>query len=148
MRIVLDTNLLVSALLNRSGSPAQLLDQWNDDHYDLVTSAEQLSELRRVLSYPRVAKYFEPGAAERLLDRIVQAAIIVGDLPTIDAASDDDDNLILATAVAGQVDLLVSGDLKHVLPLGEVQGIPIVTVLRALEVLRSRGNGGADAAGQ
>lgn len=138
MRIVLDTNLVVSALLNGNGPPTELLNQWNDDHYDLVTSAEQFAEFTRVLGYPRVAKYMKPGVADRFLDRVVRAAILVRDLPKIDLSSDPDDNLILATAVAGQVDFLASGDTKHVLPLGDVQGIPIVTARQALEILQRR----------
>lgn len=142
MRIVLDTNLIVSALMNADGAPAELLDQWNDDSYELVTSSEQFAEFTRVLGYPRVAKYMKPGVVDRFLDRVALAAIMVGDLPKIDLSSDPDDNLILATAIVGQVDFLASGDTKHVLPLVEVEGIPIVTVRQALEILDRHRAGG------
>ncbi len=138
MRLVLDTNVLVSGLLSRDASPGALLQAWFDDEYDVVTSAEQYDELRRTLKYPRVAERLPPGAGDALEMQIQGAAIFASELPIIDLSIDSDDNAILATAVAGRADYLVSGDTKHVLPLGQVNGIPIISPADALTVLRRR----------
>lgn len=69
-----------------------------------------------------------------------EAAIFASELQVLNESTDPDDNVILATAIAGKPDLVVTGDAKHLLPLGEVQGIPIVTVAGALErLLRQKG---------
>ncbi|QDT67148.1 hypothetical protein MalM25_00450 [Planctomycetes bacterium MalM25] len=140
MRIVLDTNVLVSALISGNGPPADLFDRWDEDEFDLVTSFAQFKELERVLSYPRIAKHLRVGVVEAALFRLANTAIVVSDLPEVTLSADPDDNLILATAVAGVVDLLVSGDRKHLLPIGEVQGIPIVTASEAVARLAGQGD--------
>ena len=49
MRLLLDTNVIVSGLLSPKGPPGKLVRAWLDGRYDLLTSEEQLDELRRVL---------------------------------------------------------------------------------------------------
>ncbi len=62
-------------------------------------------------------------------------AIVVEEIPKVDLSPDPDDNPVLAAAIAGGANLVGSGDKKHVLALGEVAGIPIVTARQALERL-------------
>lgn len=62
----------------------------------------------------------------------------VQSLPDVDASPDPDDNPILATAIAGRADLIVSGDKKHMLALGHISDIPIVTAVAALELVARR----------
>ncbi|MEO0531599.1 MAG: putative toxin-antitoxin system toxin component, PIN family [Planctomycetota bacterium] len=131
MRIVLDTNVLVSGLISR-GPPALLLDLWIDDLFEVVTSNEQVLEVARVLCYPKLARRLSDEVAFRLVDRLQQAAVLVSDLPQVDASTDPYDNAILATAIAGKARLLVTGDKKHLLALGEIRGVAIVTVQDAL----------------
>jgi predicted nucleic acid-binding protein len=66
------------------------------------------------------------------------SAEVIRQLPEVSYSVDLADNLILATAIAGRVDMLVSGDHQHVLPLGVVEGIPIVTPREALERIPAR----------
>ncbi|MFM7171568.1 MAG: putative toxin-antitoxin system toxin component, PIN family [Caldilinea sp.] len=54
MRIVLDTNVLISALISAKGAPAQVFDRWQAGELELVAAQEVLDELQRVLTYPRV----------------------------------------------------------------------------------------------
>ena len=61
-------------------------------------------------------------------------------IPDVDASPDPDDNLILGTAIAGRADMIISGDKKHMLSLGHVDGVPIVTAADALDRLHG-GNG-------
>jgi len=63
VRVVLATNLLVSALLSPSGLTDRLYVAWKAQRFKLVTSLEQLDEFRRVTRYPRVRKLIEPSAA-------------------------------------------------------------------------------------
>ena len=138
MRIVLDTNILVSALISREGPPGQLLTEVKRGRLTLVTSSDQIAELRRVLGRPHLSRYFSPTAAEDLIGNLEAVGEVVRDLPDLDASPDPDDNRILAAAVAGRADLVVSGDKKHMLALRTIAGIPIVTASAAAERTRRR----------
>jgi len=139
VRIVLDTNVLVSALVTR-GTPPDLLHQaWDGREFELLTSSAQLAELARVLSYERLRPYIRREEAEGLLETISAVARVLTELPDVSLSADPDDNLILATAVAARADLLVTGDKSHLLKLKAVRGIPIVTPREALaRIKRSR----------
>jgi len=73
------------------------------------------------------------------VDNIDVMAVIVPSVTAVVFSPDPDDNLILATAIAGQADLVVSGDRQHMLVLREVEGIPIVTPREALSRLEAEG---------
>jgi uncharacterized protein len=135
VRIVLDTNVLVSALIVKDSVPSRVLSYWHAGKYQLVTSNEQIEELERVLSYGKISTRIQPEEAIELVHRLRTAAVLASHLPDVNFSGDPDDNIILATAVAGSADLLISGDTKHLLPLGEVEEIPIVTPAEALERL-------------
>lgn len=133
MRIVLDTNVLVSALLSRDGPPGRLLAAVKRGDVTPVTSEAQLQELHRVLG--RRNAQVRPDEAESLVDGLRAVGVIATDLPDVDDSPDPDDNPILATAIAGGADVIVSGDKKHMLLLGRVGEIPIVTARDALNWL-------------
>jgi putative PIN family toxin of toxin-antitoxin system len=133
VRVVLDTNVLVSALITKGTPPDLLYQAWDAGSFQLVTSSAQLAELDRVLSYEKLRPYVTRDEAEALLETIGAAALVVEGLPEIDLSPDPDDNLILATAVAGDVELFVTGDKSGLLELSSVRGIPIVTPRAALE---------------
>jgi len=77
MRAVLDPNVLVSAVLSRGGAPAALLRAWLEGGFELIVSSALLSELERVLCYPKIAKRISPDEARELLDVLrLQAGII------------------------------------------------------------------------
>ena len=135
MRIVLDTNILVSALLTPNGPPGRLLAAVKRGDVTLVTSDAQLRELRNVLGRDRLSACISPREAAALLDNLSAVGVAATDLPDVDASPDPDDDLILAAAIVGRADLIVSGDKGHVLALGQVEGIPIVTARDALERL-------------
>ena len=131
MRIVLDTNVLVSALISRDGPPGLLLAAIRRERLTLVTSEAQLDELRTVLSRERLRPYIRPGEAEDLVRNLEAIGEVAADLPEVSASPDPDDNRILATAIAGRADLIVSGDKKHMLALGRFDDIPIITAAAA-----------------
>lgn len=141
MRIVLDSNIFVSALISGEGSPGRLLAAIKREGITLVTSPFQLDELRPVLARERLRPYIRPREADDLLYHLQAVGMAVTDLPEVNVSPDPKDNPILATAVAGEADLLVSGDKGDMLALGNIEGIPIVTAREAIDRLRTRSLG-------
>jgi len=137
VRIVFDTNVLVSALITKGTRPDLLYQAWDADAFQLVSSGAQLGELERVFAYDKLRPYIMRDEAEALLETLAAAALMVDELPDIDLSPDPDDNVILATAIAGEADLLVTGDKSDLLALKTVHGIPIVTPRQALRRVKS-----------
>ncbi len=137
VRVVLDTNVFVSALISRKGWPGRVLAAAKGDGYTLITSSFQIDELRRVLNQTRLQSTIKPEEADDLFAVLGAVAEVVDELPEVNRSDDPDDNLILATAVAGKADLVVSGDKRHMLAVGNVEGIPIVTAREAADRLRN-----------
>ena len=131
MRIVLDTNILVSALISEEGYPAQVLAAIKRERVTLVTSAYQIEELRGVLARERLKPYIRPEGAADLLYHLEAVGLVVSELPEVSLSPDPKDNPILATAIAGEAELIVSGDKGDMLALGRVEGIPVVTAREA-----------------
>lgn len=134
MRIVLDTNVALSALLWR-GVPYRLLQVIRrHEHAQIFTSAVLLAELGEVLNRPTSAKRlaFIGRAAHEVLADYIDAVELVTPLSTPRViAADPDDDQVIAAAVAAEADLLVSGD-RHLLALGSHRGICIVTPAEAV----------------
>ena len=135
MRVLLDTNILVGSLITKDTPPDGLYQRWLRGKFDLVTSEAQMAEIANVLARPRLQKFLGIDEAEAIVENIRTRALVFHDLPNVDLSLDPKDNPILATAIAGKADLIVSGDKKHVLSLGQVGGIPIVTAREALKRL-------------
>ena len=135
MRILLDTNIVVAGFLSPKGPPGRLIRAWLRGRFDLVTSQEQLDELARVLGYKHLKSRIDPVQAQEFLENVDVLAVMATNLPTIALSPDPADNVILATAVAGEAEAVVSGDKVGVLDLREVEGIRIMTARDALEYL-------------
>lgn len=126
MKVVLDTNVLVSAI-GWEGPPARILRACRAGRFDLVTSPHLLEELTHVLTYPKlrvIAEHAElPGilkwlhAAEHLVYPKKTFAVITVDPP---------DNRVLEAAMEGHAEAIISGD-EHLLRLKMFEGIPIVS---------------------
>ena len=136
MRVVLDTNILIGALITKGTPPDNLYQAWLRGEIELVTSTAQIRELADVLGRERLQRFLDADEAAVIVENIDTRAVILDELPSVSHSPDPMDNQILATAIAGSVDLIVSGDKKHMLVLREVDGIPIVTARKALELLR------------
>lgn len=135
MRVVLDTNILVSALISRVGATDRLYSAWKDGRFVLVTSHEQLEEFRRVTRYARVKPLIEPSAAGTLYNQLRTSEAVLDTLPTVNRSPDPGDNFLLAMAEAGAADYLVTGDKRHVLALQRHGNTHIVTARDMLKVL-------------
>ena len=136
LKAVLDTNVFLAALLTRSStSPAaELLDRWGKHEWILLTSETLVAELVEKLETKRISL----PKITALLDLIAQRAVWV-DVTTedvLDVLVDPDDNHVLACAVIGQADYLVTHD-RHFAPLaGEYEGVQIVPTLPFLWAVR------------
>ena len=138
MRVVLDTNILIGALITRDTPPDRLYRAWLRGEVELVTSTAQLAEIADVVARPRLQRFLDADEASAIIANIGARALVLDALPAIDLSPDPDDNRILAAAIVGKADLIVSGDKKHMLALGRAEGIPIVTARQALDRLGSR----------
>ena len=135
MRILLDSNVVVAGLLSPKGPPARLLSAWLEGRFLLVTSQEQLAELARVFDYDKIRRRIEPAQARDFVENVDALALVAQDLPRVEASPDPADNVILATGLAGEADLIVSGNKDDLLALKEFGRIPIVTPREALRRL-------------
>ena len=133
MRVVLDTNILVGALITKGTPPDRLYQAWLRGEIELVTSTAQIAEIADVLARPRLQKFLDADEAASIVENMGTRALVLDEPPEVDLSLDPKDNLILAAAVAGMANLIVSGDKKHMLVLGKVEGIPVVTAREALE---------------
>ncbi|MFN9677622.1 MAG: putative toxin-antitoxin system toxin component, PIN family [Betaproteobacteria bacterium] len=135
MRIVLDTNTIVSGVIG-TGPPRQLVDAAKRGDFELAISPVLLAELLDVLGRTKFAA--------RLAQAGLTPAGIVGDLRALAivvtpatvprvVARDPDDDQVLACAVSSNADLIVSGDKRDLLPLQNYLGIPIITAREAVE---------------
>jgi uncharacterized protein len=128
VRLVIDTNILISALLAGPSLPAHLIGLWREGRFELLTSAGQLDELRRVTRYPKIRARLSPTLAGRLVTELRDLASVIGRLPVVTASPDPDDNELLAIAVAGSAEFLVTGDKRDLLALRRYEGTRILTV--------------------
>ncbi len=136
MRVVLDTNILLSALINRHGTPAQLIAAWRERRYDLVTSTEQLLELGGVARRPVLRARVIPSTVGRLIRDLRGLAEVLTRLPQVDRSVDPADNFLLAMEEAGAANYLVSGDRRGVLELSTHGETQIIRAREFLTVLR------------
>jgi putative PIN family toxin of toxin-antitoxin system len=137
MKAVLDVGQFVSATIQNRGHPAQIMDAWRANAFELVTSDAILDDLRRVLFYPRIRKRhnFSEEQIALFVDSISLAATRTPGLLAVQVVRDDPaDDKILACAREGQVDYVVASD-EHLTKLGSYAGIPIVTPRKFLDIL-------------
>jgi putative PIN family toxin of toxin-antitoxin system len=109
MRLVLDTNVLARVVISPQGLASELFDRLGSEHF-LVTSPQLLTELSRVLAYERVQKLHRLDAREiHEFVRNVEAGSVLVELPEVVPAiveADPDDDVVIATAVAGEADAI------------------------------------------
>lgn len=109
MRVVLDTNVLLSALISPHGPPDVIYRAWRAARFEIVTSVVQLDELRRASRYPKFKAELQPHRVGTMVNNL-QRAVVLEHLPTGIEADDPNDAFLLAMAVASEAEFLVTGD--------------------------------------
>jgi putative PIN family toxin of toxin-antitoxin system len=127
MRVVFDTNILVSALLVQLGHPATIYRAWEEGYFTLLTCAEQIDELKATLHKPAIAARIKPYKAGRLVNALKELAETIGPLPCVERSPDPTDDFLLALSEAGKADYLVTGDKSGLLALARHQATRIVS---------------------
>lgn len=109
MRVVLDTNVLLSALISPHGPPDAIYRAWRTARFDIVTSVVQIDELRRASRYPKFKTILQPHHVGAMVNNL-QRAVVLEHLPSDIDADDPFDAFLLAMAVVGEAEYLVTGD--------------------------------------
>jgi len=133
-RAVLDTNVLVSALISPSGASAQLLIELRAGAFELIVSQLLLAELREVLGRPKFRRYVSEAEIDAYVELIRREGLVVDDPPPSaePVSVDPDDEYLIDLARAEQVDALVTGD-AHLLDLRDV--LPVRTSREFVDAL-------------
>jgi putative PIN family toxin of toxin-antitoxin system len=127
VRVILDTNILLSGLISPSGIPARLIDAWLDRKFTLISHAIQLDELREVTRRDKIRALVRPFEAGRLVNQIAVIADMPERLPPVERSRDPRDDFLLALCEAGKADWLVTGDKDDLLALMRHAETAIVT---------------------
>lgn len=132
MRITIDTNILVSAL-GWNGAEASVVEMVLESKLELYLSTEILSEFFRVVKYPKFR--FTDSEIDGFIGRLLSNSVIVNPSQPVKVIIDDPaDNKILECALEGKSEFIISGD-RHLLSLGEYEGIKILRAVDFLKVL-------------
>ena len=112
MRVILDTNVLLGALISPYGPPDVIYRAWLSARFELVTSTPQLEELRRVSRYPKLKAILPAHRVGTMVNNMQRAIVIVNLPPPPDDMdlNDPDDAFLLSMALASEADYLVTGD--------------------------------------
>lgn len=130
MRVILDTNILVAALISPTGPPAAILQAFLNERFTLVTCEPQFEEFKRVTRDPALRKRVKPAEAGTLVNELRVLALIPKGLPKVERSSDPHDDFLLALAEAASADYLVTGDKSGLLALRKHRRTRIVTARR------------------
>lgn len=135
MRLVLDTNVVASALL-WGGTPALLLRARREQRITLFTSPPLLAELADILGRRKFEKKIAASSmsVDQLVERYADLASVVRPVAVVGIAPDPDDDVVIGTALAARAELIVTGD-KALRSVGEHRGVRIVGVGQALAII-------------
>jgi putative PIN family toxin of toxin-antitoxin system len=136
VRVVLDTNVLLSALMTRGTPPNVLYEMWRDRRFDLASCELQLVELREVSRREPLKARLRGADVGTLVNLIRRLAMMCDSLPEVSDSPDPKDNYLLAVAQVARAELLVTGDKGHLLSLRKHRTTRIVTARQAVQLMR------------
>jgi putative PIN family toxin of toxin-antitoxin system len=135
MRVALDTNMLASGAISATGTVSRIIDAWRSGQFRVIVSAPILDELERTFQKPYFRRYLSDKQSSRFLLLLRRRATVSPITVAVHGiATHPEDDLILATAVSGKANYLVTGDTK-LARLGTYQGVTILSPKRFLETL-------------
>lgn len=138
-KIVLDTNIFISAVLKKQSNPGRIIDLVKEEKLTLVLSSDILSEIEAVLSYPKIKKIhgLTPKGIESHLKWLESISETVIPAERFDIIQEDpSDNIYLECAVSGQADFIISGD-HHLTDLKAFQKIRILNPADFLRIIQN-----------
>tara|TARA_Y100000310_G_scaffold344610_1_gene458279 strand:+ start:301 stop:723 length:423 start_codon:yes stop_codon:yes gene_type:complete len=126
IKVVLDTNIIISAVLSSDGNPAKIFEMLLSEKIQNFTTTEIIEEITGVLNRPRISKRLNFGEKEFILNNFNQFSTLINPIiKLMEIKEDPDDNKFLECAISAHVHYIISGD-YHLLNVKEFKGIPIV----------------------
>jgi len=127
MKVILDTNIFLSALISPHGTSHLIYQAWRAAKFEIITSKTQLDEIRRVSRYPKFKAILQPARIGTLINNL-QHTIILDKLSMRAEADDPNDAFLLSMAMDTEADYLVTGDRRAgILKLKNIGRTRIVT---------------------
>jgi putative PIN family toxin of toxin-antitoxin system len=136
MRVILDTNVLLSAFFKVESPPYELVHAWMDGRFHLLSCNEQIEEITRVARYPQVRRLIQPAEIGWLVNRLRDRATLLTDLPSLNISPDPADNFLFSMAEAGAATHLVTGDKSGVLRIRKHRSTRVVTARQMIDFLK------------
>ena len=139
IKAVLDTNILISAVILEGSKSQTLLNYGLDEKYIIVITGELIEEFKEVVNREKIKKRYKvsPEKVEKLLNDLMRVSNFFVGRYRIDKFRDSKDNPLLACAMEGRADYIITGD-KELLNLKNVMGIEIITINDFISRLKKR----------
>lgn len=135
MIVVLDTNVLVAALVARDTPPALLYEAWKRGRFEVASSDAQLEEFARVTRYPHLKQIISVAEAGKLMNELRGLARVYLRVPRVSVSVDPGDNFLFALSRRAGADYLVTGDKSGVLAVKRFGSCRVVSARRMVEIL-------------
>lgn len=113
MKIVLDTNIFISGIINPKGNAGRVMQEWKNNSFEMIISFELLEEIKQVLKYPKIVKITKWDNVK--IDEFIEYLHFFTTVVNISKINyhfeqDPNDNHIIETYIAGKCDYLITGD--------------------------------------
>jgi putative PIN family toxin of toxin-antitoxin system len=138
LKLVIDTNIVVSALIRPQSPPGIIIEAWTRGQLEWISSRATLNELYGVLRRKSVTRYLKSteDQIERFLQAVEARTLQVRTNTTANVARDKTDDKFLEAAIAGEAQYIVTGD-QDLLVLGSFEGVEIVTPAQFVAMMES-----------
>jgi len=142
LKVVLDTNVIISGVITDHGAPFNILRRWRNGEFVIVVSEPILQEIDKVFHYPKIMKKrrLTEQDIRDAMDRLRKYSINTPSNINLEAIPEDpaDDKFIIA-AIEAEADYIISGD-RHLKKIGSYEGIRIFSPDEFLEILDAEDN--------
>ncbi len=136
MRAVLDTNILLSALMVRGKSRYRLYEEWRHGRFNVVATESQIEELRQFVRRPFFQDRLKASEIGRMVNDLRRLAVLCNHLPRVSRSPDPTGDYLLALGEAARADYMVMGEKSHLLALKNHVGTRIVSARALANMLR------------
>ena len=139
-KVVIDTNVFVSATITEKGKPAQILKVWREKKSEVIISPEILKEIGQVIFRPKIRNisFWTEKERYQFIEDLARICILTpGSLQLKKIVKHTQDHKFIVAAIEGKADYIVSGD-RHLRDLGAYKGIKIVCANEFLQILENK----------